>query len=190
MGLRKSVRKLFHKVTTACRIWKYKLLSDCSNVQGRPRLKQPVLFKGKGSILLHDSVRLGVVAFPYLYSGYIYIEARNEQSVVAIGSSTMINNSCVLISEGVLIGSDCLLGYNVHIFDSDFHELPPEKRLGGSPQTGRVVIEDNVFVGANVTILSSVTIGAGSVISANSVVTSDIPGHVLAAGNPARVIRG
>jgi len=191
MGLRRSVRKLFHKVTAASRIWKYKLLSDCANVQGRPRIKQPVLFKGNGTIVLHDSVRLGVVASPYLYSGYIYLEARNENSRIMAGARTMMNNNCVVISEGegVQIGADCLLGYNVHIYDSDFHELTPGRRIGGSPRTGRVVIEDHVFIGANVTVLRSVRIGAGSVIAANSVVTSSIPPHVIAAGNPARVIR-
>ncbi|MBI4791981.1 MAG: acyltransferase [Deltaproteobacteria bacterium] len=190
-ALRRSVGKQLHKVILACRIWKYRLLSDCPHVQGRARVKQPVLLKGDGTIILGDRVRLGVVASPFLYSGYIYIEARKKQSMVAIGAGTMINNNCVLISEGegVQIGADCLLGYNVQIFDSDFHELALEKRHGGSPKTGRVVIADHVFIGANVTILRSVTIGAGSVISANSVVTADIPGHVVAAGNPARVIR-
>ncbi len=191
MTLRQSFRKLLHKATIACRIWKYELMSDCANIQGRPRTKQPVLYKGKGVILLHDSVRLGVVASPYLYSGYIYMEARNEKSRIMAGARTMINNNCVFISEGegVQIGADCLVGYNVHIYDSDFHDLTPANRIGGYPKTGKVVIEDNVFVGANVTILRSVTIGAGSVIAANSVVTSDIPPNVIAAGNPARIIR-
>lgn len=34
-----------------------------------------------------------------------------------------------------------------------------------------------------------VTIGENTVIGAGSVVTRDIPDHVFAAGNPARVIR-
>ena len=44
------------------------------------------------------------------------------------------------------------------------------------------VVEDSV-------ILPGVTIGEGSVIGAGSVVTKDIPAHVLAVGNPCRVVR-
>ena len=44
-------------------------------------------------------------------------------------------------------------------------------------------------MGGNVTVLPGVRIGSGSTIGAGSVVTHDIPDGVLAAGNPARVIR-
>ena len=41
----------------------------------------------------------------------------------------------------------------------------------------------------NVTVLPGVTIGSGSVVGGGSVVTRSIPPGVIAAGNPARVIR-
>ena len=52
-----------------------------------------------------------------------------------------------------------------------------------------VVIEQDVFIGMNSLILKNVRIGNGSVIGAGSVVVSDIPPGVIAAGNPAQVIR-
>jgi maltose O-acetyltransferase len=52
-----------------------------------------------------------------------------------------------------------------------------------------VTIGDDVWLGGNVVVCPGVTIGNGSVIGAGSVVTKDIPAGVLAAGNPARVIR-
>jgi acetyltransferase-like isoleucine patch superfamily enzyme len=53
---------------------------------------------------------------------------------------------------------------------------------------GRIVIEDNCWIGSNVTITKDVTIGKESVIGANSVVTHDIPEYSIAVGCPAKVI--
>jgi maltose O-acetyltransferase len=52
-----------------------------------------------------------------------------------------------------------------------------------------VVVGENVFVGDRTMILKGVTIGRDAVIGAGSVVTKSIPEAVIAAGNPARVIR-
>lgn len=62
------------------------------------------------------------------------------------------------------------------------------KKILGYTKIGKIIIKDNVFVGANVTILPNVTIGENSIIGAGSVVTKDVPPNVVVAGNPARVI--
>jgi maltose O-acetyltransferase len=73
--------------------------------------------------------------------------------------------------------------------DNDFHRLEPERR-NERPESKPIVLEDNVWLGGRVIVLAGVTIGEDSVIGAGSVVTSDIPPKVIAAGVPARVIRG
>jgi maltose O-acetyltransferase len=51
-----------------------------------------------------------------------------------------------------------------------------------------VRIGNNVWIGTGVIILGA-NIGDGSIIGAGSVVTSEVPAKVVAAGNPARVVR-
>ena len=53
---------------------------------------------------------------------------------------------------------------------------------------GRIVVEDNVFIGAGTTIMPGVRIGTNSVIGSGAVVTHDIPPNSVAVGVPARVI--
>jgi acetyltransferase-like isoleucine patch superfamily enzyme len=52
-----------------------------------------------------------------------------------------------------------------------------------------VRIGPNCWFGVNCVVTSGVEIGERSVIGANSVVTRDVPPRVIAAGNPAKVIK-
>jgi putative colanic acid biosynthesis acetyltransferase WcaF len=54
--------------------------------------------------------------------------------------------------------------------------------------TAKITIGEDAFIGARAFVLPGVTIGARSVIGAGSVVTKDVPGDVIAAGNPCRVL--
>jgi maltose O-acetyltransferase len=82
------------------------------------------------------------------------------------------------------IGSRCTLAPNVRLIAHDASTL----RLLGATRLGRIVIEEDCFIGDSVVILADVTIGRGSVIGAGSVVTRSIPAGSIAAGNPAKVI--
>ena len=53
----------------------------------------------------------------------------------------------------------------------------------------RIVIADDVWIGASVTILPGVSVGECSVIGAGSVVTKNVEPYTIVAGNPAKVIR-
>lgn len=170
------------------RILKYRILSDSPNIQGSPVINQPVLFAGKGKIIFHGTVQLGNFPSPYFLSGYIFIEARNEDSVIEIGDGVWINNNSVLwsVGPGIYIGNKSTLGTHCEIIDSDFHETHPDRRHEGAPNTGRVIVEDNVMISSNTKILRGVRIGTNSVIANGSVVTRSIPANTLAFGNPAK----
>ena len=69
------------------------------------------------------------------------------------------------------------------------HPIEPTIRKMDLEFTSKVVIEDGVWIGGNVIINPGVTIGKNSIIGSGSVVTKDIPSHVIAVGNPCRVLR-
>lgn len=192
IGIVVGIKNIPHYTVKKTRIWKYKLLSTAKHVQGNACLHQPVLFLGLGRIIIGNNVKLGYRPSPYLYSGYIHIEARNPHSVISIGDHCSINNNCTLVSEGtgIEIGPHCLVGTNVEMYDSDFHEIDhKERKKGGTQSMAPVLVGANVFIGSNVRILKGVIIGDNSVIANSSVVVSSIPANVIAAGNPARVIK-
>jgi acetyltransferase-like isoleucine patch superfamily enzyme len=173
------------------RIWKYRALSTCPRVSGSPVVLQPVLFLGPGAIVLGRGVEFGWPTSALFHTGYCHLEAARPEAAIEIGDGAQINNNAFIKSEGpgIRIGPRALLGSGVTIYDSDFHDLHPARRRGGQPRMGAVELGENVFVGDGVKILKGVSVGAHSVIGAGSVVSSPIPAGVVAAGNPARVIR-
>ena len=68
---------------------------------------------------------------------------------------------------------------------SSFHEVDPGEGVRRAP----VAIGDDVWLARGVVVLPGATIGEGAVIGAGSVVTRHIPPWVVAAGQPARVVR-
>jgi maltose O-acetyltransferase len=173
------------------RVWKYRLLSSCPRVQGSPVALQPVLFSGSGAIVLGKGVQFGWKASPLYYTGYCHVEATLPSARIEIGDHVEFNNNAMVKSEGagIRIGPDGLFGAHVEIFDSNFHDLDPARRHAGTQRMAPVDIGANVFVGMSVKILKGVTIGADTVVGAGAVVTSSLPAGVIAAGNPARVVR-
>lgn len=151
--------------------------------------RQGVIYKIDDSAKLNigAQTKIGNSNSPGFYS-YSYIEARNGSECIEIQNSTLIGNRFVVISKSrIKIGSNCLIGNDVKLYDSDFHSLNikrESKRCRSSP----IDIGDNVFIGDNVIILKGVNVEDNSVIGAGSVVTKSIKEGEIYAGNPAKKI--
>ena len=116
-NMAKMFRKLLafrHHMFQFPRFIKYRILSNSHVLRGNPRIIQPVLFLGRGEVNIGKNVTLGVGPSPFLYNGYIHIEARKPNSRILIGNHVWMNN-CVLLSEGegIEIGDRTLLGSHV-----------------------------------------------------------------------------
>ena len=64
-----------------------------------------------------------------------------------------------------------------------------QHRIFAPGATAPVVLEQNVWLGEGVRVLKGVTIGENTVVGAGSVVSRSLPANVIAAGNPARMIK-
>lgn len=104
---------------------------------------------------------------------------------VSINHGSFIDSSQgeIIIKDNVLIGPYCIIRASNHIYSDP--KMPIIKQ---GHEFGRIIIEDDVWLGANVVVLPNVRIGRGSVIGAGAVVTKDIEAYSIAVGVPARKI--
>jgi len=97
-------------------------------------------------------------------------------------------NCCILDVCSVHIGDDVMFAPHVGIYAA-CHPIDSEVRRTGLECGAPITIGDRVWIGGHTCVCPGVTIGSDVVIGAGSVVTRDIPDHVVAAGNPCRVLR-
>ena len=90
-------------------------------------------------------------------------------------------------ASSVTIGEGTMLAAGAYLTDADWHDLYDRTQAIG--QTAPIVLGNNVWIGDGATVCKGIHIGDNAVIGAGSVVTRDIPANVIAAGNPAQVIR-
>jgi acetyltransferase-like isoleucine patch superfamily enzyme len=54
---------------------------------------------------------------------------------------------------------------------------------------GKIIVEDDVWIGTEAMIMSGVRLGKGCIIAARAVITQDVPPYAIVAGNPAKVVK-
>ena len=118
---------------------------------------------------------------------------RDGQPRIVIGESVLIGRRAVVSSGSYAeVGSYTIFGPNVYVASVE-HEyngnhLKPIL-MCGIRDLGRVVIEENCWLGMNAIVDGNITVGRGSVVGANSVLRRTIPPFSVAVGIPAKVVR-
>lgn len=112
----------------------------------------------------------------------------NNHGAIRIEDNCLLCPGVRLDSASLIeIGDNCMLAAGVYITDADWHDIYDRTRAVGT--TLPVKLGKNVWVGDSAIVCKGVSIGENSVIGAGSVVVNDIPANVIAAGNPARVVK-
>lgn len=108
-----------------------------------------------------------------------------------IGNNSIVGpESRIILGGEVIIGDDVQIGPRTMILTGN-HNFN-DKNLSFSKQGSffeKVLIKDDVWIGANVTILPGVVLGKGAIVGAGSVLTKDVEEFSVVAGNPATHIR-
>jgi len=106
-----------------------------------------------------------------------------------IGARTFVNFGLVALDvASITIGDDVQIGPNVQLLTAT-HPLDAGLRRSKWESAAPIVLGDNVWIGGGALVLPGVSVGEDTVVGAGAVVTRDLPGGVVAVGNPARVIR-
>ena len=99
------------------------------------------------------------------------------------------NTGLIILDQcKVTIGNNVFFGPRVNIYCAG-HPIDAGVRNKQLEYGKPVTIGNDVWVGGNVVFNPGVTVGDDVVIGSGAVVTRDIPSHVIAGGNPCKVIR-
>lgn len=124
-----------------------------------------------------DKVKIGKHTY-----GDLHIQSQNDE-----GEGLEIGHYCS-IARGVWF----LLGGN-HMYKR-FTTYPFKAIFIGdyiieTTTKGKIIVEDDVWIGTEAFIMPGVRIGRGAIVAARAVVVKDVPPYAIVGGNPAVVIK-
>jgi len=108
---------------------------------------------------------------------------------IEIGENFYTNHNCVILDAArVSFGDNVFIAPNCGFYTAG-HPLDAEQRNRGLEYAYPITIGNNVWIGGGVQVMPGVSIGDNTIIGSGSIVTKDIPGGVIAAGNPCKILR-
>ena len=149
--------------------------------------------RGKHAVI-HSSVRMDTPPYRKFSLGdYSVIESfcciNNAVGDVVIGDYTRIGIHNTIIGP-VTIGDHVNLAQGIVVTALNHNYKETDLLIDEQGITiNKVVINDDVWIGANAVILPGVTIGKHVVVAAGAVVTKDVPDNCIVGGVPAKIIK-
>ena len=165
----------------------------------------------QGTIVLQGD-RNRVTIGQQVFGSGVYVEL-GSGGVVTIGDRTVLHDLFVYALSGasvviesdvsfnarvrlllhepssIAIGRMSLIASDVDLMTSDMHSILDDETGQRVNPARSIVVGKQVWIGQRAMVLKGSIIGAGSVIAAGSIVAGRVPEKVIAAGNPAKVVR-
>jgi acetyltransferase-like isoleucine patch superfamily enzyme len=141
--------------------------------------------KGEGNegISLADGVYIGRNSMVYTKDGDIELAEKVNLSA----NCELFSGNKLVIGRGTVIAA---YSYLLSGGEYDYTSLTPLAEQAGDVSRGETRVGANVWIAAHVVVADGSVIGDNAVIGAGAVVRGSIPAASLAAGVPARVVRG
>jgi acetyltransferase-like isoleucine patch superfamily enzyme len=120
----------------------------------------------------------------------VKIFTENNGSIL-IGNNFFANYGCFFSADtdDIIIGDDCLLGPDVLIINSN-HDFRGGILTREQPNLSKkIIVGNNVWVGAKSIILPGVVIGDNAVVAAGSIVNKNVEANTMVGGVPAKLIK-
>lgn len=121
------------------------------------------------------------------------IRCEGDDIHVAIGKNTTMTRDIHICAQesgsSILIGEDCMFSNKITIRTSDSHPIYDHEGKRLNPPAD-VKIGNHVWIAPESTVMKGVWIGDNAIIGSKSLVTKKVDSNCLAAGIPARMIRG
>jgi acetyltransferase-like isoleucine patch superfamily enzyme len=126
-----------------------------------------------------------------LFNPKLYLTFLRRRGIAIGEGTTVYGRVDVDLTRPCLIqiGRNCVITAGVRLLTHGYDWAVLREKYGELlASSGKIIIDDNVFIGTASIILKGVHIGKNTIIGAGSVVTHDIPEDSVAAGNPCKVI--
>lgn len=104
-----------------------------------------------------------------------------ENAVFTTGFFSANGGSTIIVAKKITFGEDVMMGRNIIVYDSDFHQVLNEKEEMINPDK-EIIIGNHVWLTSNITILKGVNIHDGCLITAQTLVRKDVDENAMFSG--------